>query len=85
MITVHFAPAGETSPLPNGDRTHNFRDHRAFKEWVLGYVCGSCLIDFELETGRSAETLGDWLSQGCGCEIDIEDPNNLIYWNDAMS
>ena len=79
MIKVTYLPEFEKSPLPNEDTVHNFIDHRAFKEWVLGYVCGSCLLGFETATGRSADTLEDWLSQGCGCEIEIEDPDNLGY------
>ena len=83
-ITVLYMPAGEKSPLPNGNREHLFITHNEFKEWVATYVCGSCLLDFENEYGKPAETIGDWLEGGCGCEIDVDDPNNMIYWNDAM-
>lgn len=83
-ITVLYMPGFEKSPLPNGDKEHTFLTHDAFKEWVATYVCGACLLDFENEYGQQAETLKDWLDGGCGCEIHITDPDNLIYWNDRM-
>ena len=84
-IVVTYMPADEVSPLPNNMKEYTFESHVAFKEWVLSYVCGTCLIDFEDFYNKVPETLEDWLSMGCGCEIRIEDKNNMVYWNDGMT
>lgn len=57
---------------------NNFND---FVEWCKGYVCKACYKDFETHYGGKVETLSNLLAMGCGCEIKIEDPQNLIDWN----
>jgi hypothetical protein len=85
MITVTYGPAGEASPLPNGKSEYTFTGFEAFKDWVQGYVCVHCLVDFYYCNRNTApSTLKDWLEMGCGCEIYIEDPNDMIDWDIKM-
>jgi hypothetical protein len=85
MITVEYYPAGEKSPLPNGDATHSFETFDDFKAWVQSYVCIHCLVDFyEFSNGKVPTTLEHWLDMGCGCEIGVGDPNNMIDWDSQM-
>lgn len=83
-IKVVYLPAGETSPLPKGNKEHTFLSYLVFKEWVIQYVCIHCLKDFEEFYGKQPKTLGDWLAMGCGAEIYIEDLDKLIYWDDVV-
>jgi len=84
-ITVEWYPAGEDSPFPDNSATEwNFVSHEEFKEWVQGYVCQHCLIDFLDFRGKEPETLKDWLDMGCGCEIGITDNGKIIKWDDQM-
>lgn len=85
-ITVEWYPAGEDSPFPDPKATEwTFNSHQEFKEWTQGYVCNYCLVDFLEFTGKEPETLKDWLSMGCGCEIGVTDENEIIYWEDKMN
>jgi hypothetical protein len=85
MITVEYYPVFiTTSPLPNGKQFDTFNSHEEFVSWVKTYVCKHCLEDFKDFYGRPATTLDDWLDMGCGCEIGVEDPDNLINWYEAM-
>ncbi len=85
MIIVEYYPAGEASPLPNGETVHLFKTFEDFKEWVQSYVCIHCLVDFyDFYDNAIPSTLKDWLDMGCGCEIGVEDPNDLIDWDSKM-
>lgn len=84
-IKVEYYPAFEKSPFPNPDVSEwEFESHEEFKEWVQGYVCVHCLIDYEEWTGKQPTTLGHWLHMGCGCEIGVDDTDNIIDWDDEM-
>ena len=84
-IIVEYLPFGEPSPFPEPDKcTWEFKTHQEFKEWVQGYVCVHCLVDFLDFRGKEPETLADWLNMGCGCEIEVTDDSNLINWDDKM-
>jgi hypothetical protein len=83
MITVTYLPSGERGPFPDGATEGVFNTHAEFKAWVKAYVCEHCLVDFEELTGRNATSIGDYMAMGCGCEVDVEDPNNLIDWDDT--
>jgi hypothetical protein len=72
-IVVEYLPAGEHSPFPD-----------EFKQWVQGYVCVHCLVDYLEFRGKEPETLAHWLDMGCGCEIDVADEHNMINWDDKM-
>lgn len=86
MIVVEYYPAGEPSPFPDSTaREWSFASHDQFKDWVQCYVCVHCLIDFFEFTGKEPVTLEDWLEMGCGCEIGVLDPQNLINWDDKMA
>lgn len=85
MIVVEYYPAGEPSPFPDSSaREWTFDTHEQFKDWVQGYVCVHCLVDFLEFTGKEPVTLHDWLHMGCGCEIGVTDENNMINWDDPM-
>lgn len=81
MITVTYLPADELGPFMGGKGI--FETHDDFKAWVKNYVCNHCLEHFEEFTGRKATSVGDYMAMGCGCEVDVEDPNNLIDWDDT--
>jgi len=84
-IVVEYYPAGEKSPFSDPDKTMwTFETHEQFKQWVQGYVCVYCLVDFTSFNSRRPETLHDWLEMGCGCEIGVTDESNLIVWSDTM-
>ena len=84
-IKVEYYPAFEKSPLPNPDEMEwEFQTFEEFKDWVQGYVCVHCLIDYEDLTGEQPTTLKHWLEMGCGCEIGITDESNMIDWNAKM-
>ena len=74
MIVVTHLPA-------NAAFTKTFKTAACFAHWVSQYVCEACLDDFEDFEGRKALTVRDYLSMGCGCESDIEDPNEIINWD----
>jgi len=78
MIAVTYLPSDERSPLPGDVRECRFDDFTAFKQWVQDYVCIHCLLDFYQFTYKAPTTLGEWLDMGCGCEIFIEDENDII-------
>lgn len=84
MIIVTYIPSGESSPLPNGKTECRFDDFQTFKEWVQGYVCIHCLVDFYDFNEKIPVTLSDWLDMGCGCEIFIEDDSDMIDWDSKM-
>lgn len=85
-IVVEWYPSGEDSPFPDPKTTEwEFGSHKEFKEWVQGYVCVHCLVDFLDFTKREPETLKDWLNMGCGCEIGVTDTDNIIKWDDKMT
>lgn len=85
MITVEYYPAFiATSPLPNGEQYAIFNLQEEFVAWVKTYVCIHCLESFQECYGRSATSLSEWLDTGCGSEIGVEDPNNLINWNEVI-
>lgn len=85
MIEVEYYPVFLiASPLPNKEKEYIFQTYEEFKEWVQSYVCVNCLLDFELFTCRQPKTIHDWLEMGCGCEIGIADPDNIIQWEDEM-
>lgn len=84
MITVTYLPAYENTPFKDNETQCVFQSHEDFKEFVRGYVCNSCLKDFKDFCERDAVSVADYLDMGCGCEIDIEDPNNLIRWDESM-
>jgi hypothetical protein len=84
-IVVEWYPAGEYSPFPDKEAPEwAFSSHEEFKEWVQGYVCVHCLVDFLDFTGREPETLKEWLGMGCGCEIGVTDESGMIRWDDKM-
>jgi hypothetical protein len=84
-ITVEWYPAGEDSPFPDPKAIEwAFNSHEEFKEWVQGYVCVHCLVDYLGFRGKEPETLKDWLNMGCGCEIGITDESSMINWNAPM-
>lgn len=86
LIVVEYYPAGEKSPFPNPDVNEwIFETHDDFKQWVQGYVCTSCLVDFLEFRGFVPETLADWLDMGCGCEIGVTDEDKIINWEDRMT
>ena len=78
MITVTYLPAGERAPFKDGATEGAFNTHADFKAWVKNYVCEYCLVDFEEETGRKAVSIGDYMAMGCGCEVYVEDSENII-------
>ena len=85
MIIVNYLPVFLTSsPLPNGKQSCSFSSYEDFKTWVKSYVCIHCLEDFEEFYERKPTTVSDWLSMGCGCEIEIIDESNAINWKDFM-
>lgn len=84
MIIVEYYPSGEQSPLPNGERMYKFDTFIEFKQWVQNYVCVHCLVDFYDFNEVVPSTLEHWLDMGCGCEIGIEDQDNIIDWNALM-
>lgn len=84
MITVIYAPSDNGSIGPNGEKIMIFNTHAEFRDWVPTYVCSSCIEDFREWNERDPVTISDYLSHGCGCEIDIDDPDNLIYWDDVI-
>lgn len=84
-IKVSYLPAGEAGPFKNGATEAEFTTYRVFKKWLAGYVCEHCLEDFKDFHGRSPKTVKDWIWGGCGCEIFIDDPYNMIKWDDAIS
>lgn len=84
-IVVEYLPAGEHSPFPDPEKTTwSFNSHDEFKQWVQGYVCVHCLVDYLEFRGTEPETLAHWLDMGCGCEIDVADEHNMINWDDKM-
>ena len=83
MITVTYLPAGERGPFKDGATEGVFNTHAEFKRWVKSYVCEHCLESFEDFIGRKAISIGDYMEMGCGCEVHVEDPNNLIDWEDT--
>lgn len=85
MITVEYLPSDPVSPFPDSTQfTWKFETYSEFKEWVQGYVCVHCLVNFEELNGRQPKTLKDWLDMGCGCEIMIDDDRGLVDWEDEM-
>ena len=84
MIEVIYLPAGEKTPLPDGNVEYEFNDFTTFKQWVQDYVCIHCLIDFYNFADKLPVTLGDWLDMGCGCEIFVYDEKNMIDWDSEM-
>lgn len=85
MIVVEYYPAGEKSPFPDTNAAEwTFNTHEEFKQWVQGYVCVHCLVDFYDWHRKDPTTLADWLAMGCGCEIGVTDENNMINWDDKM-
>lgn len=84
MIAVTYMPAGEPGPFKDGATEGVFNTHAEFKSWVKSYVCEHCLVDFEEFTGRKATSIGDYMAMGCGCEVYIEDPENIIDWDEEM-
>lgn len=84
MIKVEYYPSGEKSPLPEGNSEYSFETFEDFKGWVQKYVCVHCLIDFYDCNDRKPKTIDDWLDMGCGCEIGIEDPQDMIDWESEM-
>lgn len=85
MITVDYYPAGERSPLPNGKETYDFNTFQEFKDWVQSYVCVHCLVEYQELENEEPSTLSHWLEMGCGCEIGIEDPKDMIDWDAKMN
>jgi hypothetical protein len=84
-IVVEFYPAGEKSPFPNPDVSDwTFNSHDELKQWVQDYVCIHCLVDFYDSHQKDPETLDDWMSMGCGCEVGVTDDSNMINWDDRM-
>jgi hypothetical protein len=84
MIKVIYLPAGEPGPFVDGAREGIFESHDDFKSWVKSYVCGYCLEDFEEFTGRKAVSVADYMAMGCGCEVEVEDPENIVNWEDEI-
>ena len=83
MITVTYLPSGERGPFKDGATEGVFNTHDEFKAWVKSYVCEHCLEDFEDFTERKAVSVADYMSMGCGCEVYVEDPENIIDWEDT--
>ena len=79
MITVTYAPNDSGSIGPNGEKELIFYTHADFRDWVKWYVCDECR-----SRGDGSNTIGDYLSSGCGCEIAIHDPHDKIFWDDII-
>ena len=77
MITVEYLPAdGPISMIPEG--TIAFNTANEFVVWLSAYVCQSCLNEYKNFHDKEPKTVADWLWGGCGCEIEIHDPENMI-------
>ena len=86
MIKVEYLPFSTNTPLPDPTKTEwVFESHADFKQWVQNYVCIHCLVDFYDLKRQDPKTLDDWLTMGCGCEIDVTDEENEILWDDLMT
>lgn len=85
MIKVTYLPASSNTPLPDPSKhEYDFETFEEFKQWVQGYVCVHCLILFYEDTNNHPKTLEDWMSKGCGWEIDVSDPDDMIDWDGEM-
>ena len=78
-ITVTYLPDDDRT-----DRIWSFDDWQSFRKWLQEYVCVFCL-EYEFDWHETDKlSLDDIQSSGCMCEIDIEDPDNLIQWDEIL-
>lgn len=86
MIKVEYLPLSNNTPLPDPSKSEwVFETHSDFKKWAQDYVCVYCLVDFYDSYKRDPKNLRDWMSKGCGCEVEITDEDKQINWDDEMS
>lgn len=85
IIKVSYLPSDGANIFGTGERDHEFNTFDEFVVWVRNYVCEYCLDDFREYANREPITIEDWLSMGCGCELDIEDDHDMIDWDFKMN
>lgn len=73
MIEVTYLPADDGN-LGYGKKARCFPVAGEFYTWLKSWVCKSCAGEYE------PKTVSDYMSTGCGCEIDVEDPKDMIDW-----
>ncbi|PHS22235.1 MAG: hypothetical protein COA84_13840 [Robiginitomaculum sp.] len=75
-------PAGSGALGPNGEKELDFDTHADFRDWLPKFICKDCVDG--AENDQECVTISDYLNSSCGCELWVDDPDEIIFWDDVI-